>query len=89
MYIPKRLTPSALLGVRHDHPNRGGWEDHQEHLTRRNASTIFCSQLPVSKWHEYFAEPTIADALLDRIIPKAHRIELKGNSKRTQIIQLS
>jgi DNA replication protein DnaC len=54
-----------------------------------NASTIFCSQLPVSKWHEYFAEPTIADALLDRIIPKAHRIELKGNSKRTQIIQLS
>ena len=46
------------------------------------ASTIICSQLPVGKWHEYFDEPTIADAILDRIIPKAHRIELKGKSLR-------
>jgi len=45
-------------------------------------SMIICSQLPVSKWHEYLAEPTIADAILDRIIPKSHRIELKGNSLR-------
>jgi len=48
------------------------------------ASTIICSQLPVGKWHEYFDEPTIADAILDRIIPKAHRIDLKGNSLRKQ-----
>ncbi len=54
-----------------------------------NASTIICSQLPVSKWHDYFAEPTIADAVLDRIVPKSHRIELKGNSRRTNINQLS
>ena len=47
-----------------------------------NASTIICSQLPVDKWHQYFDEPTIADAILDRIIPKAHRIELKGKSLR-------
>lgn len=46
-------------------------------------SMIICSQLPVGKWHEYLAEPTIADAILDRIIPKSHRIELKGNSLRT------
>lgn len=49
-----------------------------------NASTMICSQLPVGKWHQYFDEPTIADAILDRIIPKAHRIELKGNSLRTK-----
>lgn len=46
-------------------------------------SMIICSQLPVSKWHEYLAEPTIADAILDRIIPRSHRIELKGKSLRT------
>ncbi len=49
-----------------------------------NASTLICSQLPVGKWHQYFDEPTIADAILDRIIPKAHRIELKGKSLRTK-----
>ena len=49
------------------------------------ASTIISSQLPVSKWHDYLDEPTIADAILDRIIPKAHRIELKGKSLRTNI----
>lgn len=45
-------------------------------------STMICSQLPVAKWHQYFDEPTIADAILDRIIPKAHRIDLKGKSLR-------
>ncbi len=54
-----------------------------------NASTMICSQLPVGKWHEYFDEPTIADAILDRIIPKAHRIELKGNSLRKRSKHLS
>lgn len=53
------------------------------------ASTIICSQLPVGKWHQYFDEPTIADAILDRIIPKAHRIELKGKSLRTKSKHLS
>lgn len=47
------------------------------------AATVICSQLPVGKWHEYFDEPTIADAILDRIIPKAHRIDLKGKSLRS------
>lgn len=53
------------------------------------ASTIISSQLPVGKWHEYFDEPTLADAILDRIIPKAHRIELKGNSLRKRAKHLS
>lgn len=48
-------------------------------------STIISSQLPVNKWHEYLAEPTIADAILDRIVPKSHRIELRGKSLRTAL----
>lgn len=54
-----------------------------------NAATIICSQLPVSKWHQYFDEPTIADAILDRIIPKAHRVDLKGKSLRKRSKHLS
>ena len=53
------------------------------------AATLICSQLPVNKWYEYFDEPTLADAILDRIIPKAHRIELKGNSLRKPAKSLS
>lgn len=49
------------------------------------ASIIIVSQLPVGKWHDYLDEPTIADAILDRIIPKAHRFELKGKSMRQKI----
>jgi len=45
-------------------------------------SAIFTSQLPVEKWHDYVADPTIADALLDRIVHNAHRIKLKGPSRR-------
>ena len=43
---------------------------------------IITSQLPVSKWHEVIGEQTIADAILDRIIHNAHRLELKGESLR-------
>ena len=52
-------------------------------------SVIICSQLPVSKWHDWIDEPTIADAILDRIIPKSHRIELKGKSLRSNINTIS
>ena len=54
-----------------------------------NASSLICSQLPVAKWYDYFDEPTLADAILDRIIPKAHRIELKGKSLRKRSKYLS
>ena len=53
------------------------------------AATIIATQLPVAKWHQYIDEPTIADAILDRIVPKAHRIELKGKSLRKPVNQLS
>ncbi|WP_417284587.1 ATP-binding protein [Comamonas sp.] len=45
-------------------------------------SLALTSQLPVDKWHDYIGDPTIADAILDRIIHSAHRIELKGESLR-------
>jgi DNA replication protein DnaC len=45
-------------------------------------SIIITSQLPVSKWHEYINDPTLADAILDRLTANAHRIELKGESLR-------
>ncbi len=45
-------------------------------------STIITSQVPVNKWHEVIGEQTIADAIIDRLIHNAHRMELKGESLR-------
>lgn len=45
-------------------------------------STIITSQLPIGSWHNYFNDPTVADALLDRLLTNAHRLELKGESLR-------
>lgn len=47
-----------------------------------SGSLIITTQLPVSKWHEYIGEPTLADAIMDRIIHRAHRLELHGESMR-------
>ncbi|WMJ72213.1 IS21-like element helper ATPase IstB [Cytophagaceae bacterium ABcell3] len=48
----------------------------------QRASTIFCSQIPVSKWHELIGEGTIADAILDRVVYSSHRLDLQGESLR-------
>ena len=45
-------------------------------------STIFTSQLPVNSWHAYLGEPTLADAILDRVLSRTMRVELKGKSLR-------
>jgi DNA replication protein DnaC len=47
-----------------------------------SASTIITSQLPVEHWHEVIGDPTIADAILDRLVHNAHKINLKGESMR-------
>jgi len=52
-------------------------------------STIITSQLPVAKWHEYLGEPTIADAILDRVSENAYRIELIGDSMRKREVASS
>jgi DNA replication protein DnaC len=45
-------------------------------------STIVTSQLPVEHWHEIIGDPTIADAILDRLVHNAHKLALKGESLR-------
>ena len=45
-------------------------------------SMIIISQLPVSKWYDYIAEPTLADAIMDRLVSNAVHLELKGESMR-------
>ena len=45
-------------------------------------STIVTSQLPIKLWHEIINDSTLADAILDRLIHNAYRIELKGESMR-------
>lgn len=47
-------------------------------------ATIITSQLPVKTWYEYINEPTLADAIMDRMTAQANRIELKGESLRTR-----
>ena len=50
---------------------------------RYNAgSLIITSQVPVDQWYEIVGCPTLADAILDRVVHNAHRIELKGESLR-------
>lgn len=58
----------SLLEIIEDRQNKG--------------SVIISSQLPVNKWYDIIGEKTIADAILDRLIHQAHRIELKGESMR-------
>lgn len=53
----------------------------EERHARR--STLITSQLPIGRWHEYLNDdPTVADALLDRLLSQAHMMELKGESMR-------
>ena len=52
----------------------------EERYGRR--STILTSQIPVDKWHEVIGDPTYADAILDRLVHNAHRIDLDGESLR-------
>jgi DNA replication protein DnaC len=48
-------------------------------------STIVTSQLLVNQWHDYLGEPMVADAILDRLLHNAHRLVLKGPSRRKEV----
>ena len=48
-------------------------------------ATVVASQLPVDKWHSYINQPTLADAICDRLSAKSIRIDLKGQSLRKKI----
>lgn len=52
-------------------------------------STIVTSQLPLGKWHDIIGDPTLADAILDRLVHNAYRIELKGESMRKKKTRLT
>ena len=45
-------------------------------------SVIIASQLPINKWYDYIGDPTLADAILCRLVSNANTIELKGESMR-------
>jgi DNA replication protein DnaC len=62
-------------GARHDL-----YEILEDRCGRR--STILTSQIPVDKWHAVIGDPTYADAILDRLVHNAHRIDLTGDSLR-------
>lgn len=48
----------------------------------RTGSVLITSQYPVEQWHGFFPDPTIADAVLDRVVHQAYKIQLKGESMR-------
>lgn len=54
----------------------------EERYQRR--STLITAQIPVTAWHELIGDPTVADAILDRLIHNTHRIHLEGESMRKQ-----
>ena len=53
-----------------------------------NGSILITSQLPLNTWHEIIGEPTFADAILDRLVHNAYRLELDGQSFREKDPQL-
>lgn len=50
----------------------------------RSSSTIVTSQLPIAKWHDWIGDPTLADAILDRLVHNAYKLNLKGPSRRKE-----
>lgn len=52
-------------------------------------STLVTSQLPVENWHEQIGDPTLADAILDRLVHSAHKIKLNGESMRKKNANLT
>jgi DNA replication protein DnaC len=65
-------------------PSDGNRRDLLEILDDRydTKSTMICSQLPVELWHEAIGDPTLADAILDRLVHNAYRLEIQGESLR-------
>ncbi len=48
----------------------------------QRAATILATQVPIERWHDMIGDPTYADAILDRLLHNAYRIELRGDSMR-------
>ncbi len=68
------LTPIA------DEPRRDLLEIMDDRCNAK--STLIASQLPIDHWHDYIDDPTLADAILDRLVHNAYRVQLSGESMR-------
>jgi hypothetical protein len=87
-----RTLPISAKSIRLGEASAGAWlaepgeqrRDLLEFMDDRHerGSTIVTSQVPVDHWHEVIGDPTIADAVLDRLVHNAHRLMLKGESLR-------
>jgi DNA replication protein DnaC len=81
----KKLALVELLVVDDFGLERAKPDQHRlflEVLDDRHGATLVTSQYPVEAWHDLIADPTVADAILDRLVHKAYTIALKGESMR-------
>ena len=85
--LMRTLAKTQLLilddwGIQKMHPPQRN--DLMEIIEDRHGhrATLIASQLPVEHWHDYLGEPTLADAILDRLLHNAHRLPLSGESMR-------
>jgi hypothetical protein len=78
------LMTHYLHWPRHAAPARRTYRDPaltRWHVTQHKPSLV-ATQIPVEDWHVRFLDPTIADAILDRVVHTAYRLQLKGESQR-------
>ena len=68
--------------------NQEGAREIFELLEERPGSVIVASQIPVAQWYDVIAAPTLADAILDRLVHNAYKIELRGESMRKRLSPL-
>lgn len=78
------MIMSYQVGGQHQGPDVGGSPFLLDVIDQQsqNGSLLITSTYPKEKWYDLFSGPTIADAILDRIVHKSHIIELKGESMR-------
>ena len=76
-----KIRPAANIKKRHHACGHGRLLEVVDDRHQRG-STIITSQVPIENWHEIIADPTSADAVLDRLVHNAHRLALKGDSMR-------
>jgi len=80
------MAPSAMPEKRdryfQDFPSRAGGPAPAPQDRCQTRSLVLTSQMPVAKWHQQIGDSTIAEGILDRIVHRAHRIELRGESMR-------
>jgi hypothetical protein len=85
-----RALGGVKLLILDDWGSRAAWPEQRHDMLEivedryGRGATLITSQLPVDRWHDLVGEPTLADAILDRIIHNAHRLKLTGDSSRKQ-----